>query len=188
MDLTKAKFEIITIPSYSVIDYDTIDFFKIIPDPEHLLQMGSGQFTIEEGQSFACDSQEALDTYEDLLDKYEEEEEQTMEDLAQLLEAEGLTNLGSLTSVMFLKKVKNPPEYLLCLRINDTQVIMLATGYNKRTLSQYKKLIDNKVIKFKIGLMIQQNPEYLTSLEEIYSSVEEMKQEAKDSLEQAGLT
>ncbi len=185
MDLSKSKFEIIKVAGCEDLGHSIIDFFNFVPEKEHLSQIGSGQYSLEEGMAFGCESDEDIEKYEAIMDSFDPEDEAAA---YKKLEDEGFVSLGLCTNLKYFKRVKRSDEYLLILRIEGDRVVTIATSDNKKLLQQYKKLIDNKVTRFKLSLIVQDNDTLIGSLEDIYKAAHEDSEYCKGVLNTLDLT
>lgn len=188
MDLSKAKFEIIKIEGYDDLGYDCIDLFHLNPESDHLCKIASGQYSVEEGRSFGCESEEDMDKYEEILSQYDSTDPVEIEEAYKALENAGFTDLGTLTSIKFFKKVTRPSEYVLVLKIDESQIITVAASSSRRLLQQYKKLIDNPISRFKLRLISESDPAIIGTLKELHLAAQEDALECKIILNKMDLS
>jgi len=188
MDLSKAKFQILKIEGPDDLGFDSLNILHIIPEQEHLAKLGSGQYSLEEGCTFGCESEEDMEKYEEILDRYDSANPIEVEKSYKALEDAGFINLGLLSDIKVFKRIKQPSEYalVLCTDGNDS-IISIATSSKKSILQQYKKLIDNPITRFKLGLIADSDPDIIGSKKELYYMADEEALFCKSVLSQMNL-
>jgi hypothetical protein len=173
MDLSKAKFEILTTKDIPTLQTDTIEFINYNPDKEHLSDLGSGQYTLEEGAVFLADEEDDLEEYEEILNSIDHNDPDQVLKAYDKLESKGYVKVGDAIVCNFLKRGTKETEYALALNIDFENMIIIAVSTNKKLISQYKKLIDNQVTRFKIGLILDSHPERIISREDYFNGIRE---------------
>jgi hypothetical protein len=173
MDLSKAKFEILTTKEIPTIQSDTIEFINYSPDREHLSQIGSGQYVLEEGAVFLADEEDDLELYEEILGDCDHNNPDEVLKAYEELEKEGYVKVGDAVICNFLKRGTKETEYVLALNIDKSNMVIIAVSSNKKLMSQYKKLIDNPITRFKLGLILDSHPERIISKEDYTKGIEE---------------
>jgi len=187
MNLLKAKFKIIKIEGCEDLGSDPLEIFHIVPETEHLSNLGSGQYSLEEGRSFGCTEDEEVDRLEKLLSELNEAGSDIEEGYKKLKE-EGFVDLGINTNIQVFKKIKRQSEYILGLVLDEDRIIVIATSSNKRILQQYKKLLDNDMTRFKLKLILDKDPNIIGSLKEIKELAREDALICREVLNQMKLT
>jgi hypothetical protein len=181
MDLTKSKFTILKTPKIPYVGSDVIEFINFNPDEDHLRQLGSGQYLTEEGAVFLADSEDDLEEYEDIMSNVDSSNPIELENAHKSLEAKGYIKVGDSTICDILKRDFREDEYILVLDINELTMVVIASSSNKRLLQDYKKLIDNKITRFKLSLILNTYPERVISKEDykygILEEIEAMEEE-----------
>lgn len=183
MYLNKAKFKILKTPDIPVIDSDIIEFINYVPETEHLNQLGSGQYTIEEGGVFLSDEEDDLEDYFEVLDKYDQTNPFEVEKAHEELESKGYVKVGDAIVCNLLKRGTRSKEYSLVLDLGEDKMIVIAVSSCYKALQQYKKLIDTDTTRFKLGLILEAHPERVTSMSEynkgILDEIQALEEELK---------
>lgn len=188
MDFSKAKFEILKIEGPDDLGFDSLNILHIIPEQDHLTKIGSGQYSLEEGYTFGCESEEDMEKYEEILDNFDYADPIEVEKAYKALEDAGFVNLGLLSDIKVFKRIKQSSEYTLVLCTDgDDSIISIATSSKKSILQQYKKLIDTPITRFKLGLIADSDPSIIGSKKELYLMAEEEALFCKSVLNQMNL-